>query len=70
MDAYSYSQQSKLKYSKVKMKLFKTGKVHIYDLFIKKCHPLCVQNMNKRKVMMHSLDICPFFPIIAVGGSE
>ncbi|XP_076042145.1 dynein axonemal intermediate chain 1-like [Oratosquilla oratoria] len=47
------------------------GKVHVYDLFVRKCRPLCVQNIvQRRKVTLVCVAFNRFHPIILVGGHK
>ncbi|CAL4062154.1 unnamed protein product, partial [Meganyctiphanes norvegica] len=47
------------------------GRVHVYDLFLRKCRPLCVQNIvQRRRVALTSVAFNPFFPMILVGGEK
>nr|XP_053637336.1 dynein intermediate chain 2, ciliary-like [Cherax quadricarinatus] len=47
------------------------GRVHVYDLFLHKCRPLCVQNLlQRRRSSVACLELSPFFPILLVGGDR
>ncbi|XP_066957617.1 dynein intermediate chain 2, ciliary-like [Macrobrachium rosenbergii] len=47
------------------------GRVHVYDLFLRKCRPLCVQNiMQRRRTSLACVAFNPVFPIIVVGGEK
>lgn len=47
------------------------GKVHVYDLFLRKCRPLCVQNLlQRRRSSLACVALNPFQPILLVGGGR
>ncbi|XP_042888961.1 dynein intermediate chain 2, ciliary-like [Penaeus japonicus] len=47
------------------------GRVHVYDLFLRKCKPLCVQTLvQRRRVAAACVAFNPFHPIILVGGDK
>ncbi|XP_037787736.1 dynein intermediate chain 1, axonemal-like [Penaeus monodon] len=47
------------------------GRVHVYDLFVRKCKPLCVQTLvQRRRVVTVCVAFNPFHPIILVGGEK
>ncbi|CAL4213294.1 unnamed protein product, partial [Meganyctiphanes norvegica] len=47
------------------------GRVHVYDLFLRKCRPLCVQNIvQKRRAALTTVSFNPFYPMILVGGEK
>ncbi|KAG7176721.1 Dynein intermediate chain 2 ciliary-like 2 [Homarus americanus] len=47
------------------------GRVHVYDLFLRKCRPLCVQSLvQRRRVAATCVAFNPFHPIILVGGEK
>ncbi|XP_071522576.1 dynein intermediate chain 2, ciliary-like isoform X2 [Panulirus ornatus] len=47
------------------------GRVHVYDLFMRKCRPLCVQSLvQRRRVAAACVAFNPFYPIILVGGER
>ncbi|XP_069987018.1 dynein intermediate chain 2, ciliary [Penaeus vannamei] len=47
------------------------GRVHVYDLFLRKCKPLCVQTLvHRRRVAAACVAFNPFHPIILVGGDK
>nr|XP_045610794.1 dynein intermediate chain 2, ciliary-like [Procambarus clarkii] len=47
------------------------GRVHVYDLFLRKCRPLCVQSLvQRRRVAATCVAFNPFYPIILVGGEK
>ncbi|XP_069948680.1 dynein intermediate chain 2, ciliary-like [Cherax quadricarinatus] len=47
------------------------GRVHVYDLFLRKCRPLCVQSLvQRRRVSATCVAFNPFYPIILVGGEK
>ena len=47
------------------------GKIYVFDLFLRKCKPLCVQNVaQKRKLSISTIKFSPYFPVILVGGSK
>ncbi|XP_063592192.1 dynein intermediate chain 2, ciliary-like [Penaeus indicus] len=47
------------------------GRVYVYDLFLRKCHPLCVQNLvQRRRFSLASVAFSPYQPVILVGGEK
>ncbi|XP_071522591.1 dynein axonemal intermediate chain 1-like isoform X2 [Panulirus ornatus] len=47
------------------------GRVYVYDLFLRKCRPLCVQSLvQRRRVAAACVAFNPFHPIILVGGER
>lgn len=47
------------------------GKVHVYDLYLRKCRPLCVQNlMQRKKTPLTCTAFSPFHPVLLVGGER
>nr|XP_045610725.1 dynein intermediate chain 2, ciliary-like [Procambarus clarkii] len=47
------------------------GRVHVYDLFLRRCRPLCVQSLlQRRRVAATCVAFNPFHPIILVGGEK
>ncbi|XP_042858693.1 dynein axonemal intermediate chain 1-like [Penaeus japonicus] len=47
------------------------GRVHVYDLHVRKCHPLCVQGViQKKRGVVTCLAFSPFHPVILVGGDR
>ncbi|XP_047469472.1 dynein intermediate chain 2, ciliary-like [Penaeus chinensis] len=47
------------------------GRVYVYDLFLRKCLPLCSQNVtHKRRLSLSCVAFNPFSPIILVGGEK
>ncbi|XP_037780175.1 dynein intermediate chain 2, ciliary-like [Penaeus monodon] len=47
------------------------GRVFIYDLFLRKCLPLCSQNVtHKRRLSLSCVAFNPFSPVILVGGEK
>ncbi|XP_050697688.1 dynein intermediate chain 2, ciliary-like [Eriocheir sinensis] len=47
------------------------GKVHVYDLYLRRCRPLCVQNiMQRRKSVLTCTAFSPFHPVLVVGGER
>nr|XP_027228347.1 dynein intermediate chain 2, ciliary-like [Penaeus vannamei] len=47
------------------------GRVYVYDLFLRKCLPLCSQNVtHKRRLSLSSVAFNPFSPIVLVGGEK
>ncbi|XP_042232430.1 dynein axonemal intermediate chain 1-like [Homarus americanus] len=47
------------------------GRVHVYDLFTRKCRPLCVQSLvQRRRVAATCVSFNPFHPVIMVGGEK
>lgn len=47
------------------------GRVYVYDLFLRRCRPLCVQSLlQRRRVAATSVAFNPFHPIIVVGGER
>ncbi|XP_076042119.1 dynein intermediate chain 2, ciliary-like [Oratosquilla oratoria] len=57
--------------SSVAVAVTEDGKVHVYDLFLRKCRPLCVQNIiPRRKITLACVAFNRFHPIILVGGDR
>ncbi|XP_071544385.1 dynein intermediate chain 2, ciliary-like [Panulirus ornatus] len=47
------------------------GRVHVYDLFLHKCRPLCVQNLlQRRRSSVACVALNPFHPVLLVGGDR
>lgn len=47
------------------------GRVYVYDLFLRRCRPLCVQSLlQRRRVAATSVAFNPFHPIVVVGGER
>nr|XP_053631370.1 dynein intermediate chain 2, ciliary-like [Cherax quadricarinatus] len=47
------------------------GRVYVYDLFVRKCRPLCVQNiLQRRRSALSCVAFSPFYPVILVGGER
>ncbi|XP_063591850.1 dynein intermediate chain 2, ciliary-like [Penaeus indicus] len=47
------------------------GRVHVYDLHVRKCHPLCVQGVvQKKRGVVTCIAFSPFHPVILVGGDR
>ncbi|XP_042886683.1 dynein intermediate chain 2, ciliary-like [Penaeus japonicus] len=47
------------------------GRVHVYDLFLRKCQPLCSQNLNQRRRLgLSCVAFNPFSPIVLAGGEK
>ncbi|KAG7174920.1 Dynein intermediate chain 2 ciliary-like 1, partial [Homarus americanus] len=47
------------------------GRVHVYDLFLRKCRPLCVQNLlQRRRSRLVCVALSPFHPVLLVGGDR
>ncbi|ROT69578.1 putative dynein intermediate chain 2, ciliary [Penaeus vannamei] len=47
------------------------GRVHVYDLFLRKCRPLCSQNLNQRRRLgLSCVAFNPFSPVVLVGGEK
>lgn len=47
------------------------GRVYVYDLFLRKCQPLCVQNLvQRRRFSLACVTFSPFQPVILVGGEK
>ncbi|XP_069169727.1 dynein axonemal intermediate chain 1 [Procambarus clarkii] len=46
-------------------------RVHVYDLFLRQCRPLCLQNLSqRRRVSASCLAFSPFYPVVSVGGDR
>ncbi|XP_071516735.1 dynein axonemal intermediate chain 1-like [Panulirus ornatus] len=46
-------------------------RVHVYDLFLRRCSPMCIQNVSQRRRMVAScIAFSPFYPIIIIGGNK
>ncbi|XP_069986188.1 dynein intermediate chain 2, ciliary-like [Penaeus vannamei] len=47
------------------------GRVYVYDLFLRKCQPLCIQNLvQRRRFSLASVAFSPYQPVILVGGTK
>lgn len=47
------------------------GRIYVYDLFLRKCQPLCVQNLvQRRRFSLASVAFSPYQPVILVGGEK
>ncbi|ROT72844.1 Dynein intermediate chain 1, axonemal [Penaeus vannamei] len=47
------------------------GRVHVYDLHVRICHPLCVQGVvQKKRGVVTCIAFSPFHPVILVGGDR
>ncbi|XP_063611131.1 dynein intermediate chain 2, ciliary-like, partial [Penaeus indicus] len=47
------------------------GRIYVYDLFLRKCHPLCSQNLNQRRRLgLSCVAFNPFSPVVLVGGEK
>lgn len=47
------------------------GRVHVFDFFERKCGPLCVHKVQRRrKVAPTCLAFNPFHPLLLVGGER
>ena len=47
------------------------GKIFVYDLYLRKCRPLCVQDvLSKRRVALTCINFSPFHPVVLTGGER
>ncbi|XP_063851421.1 dynein intermediate chain 2, ciliary-like [Scylla paramamosain] len=47
------------------------GKVHVHDLYLRKCRALCLQNvMQRRRSCLSCVAFSPFHPVLLVGGEK
>ncbi|XP_069959881.1 dynein axonemal intermediate chain 1-like [Cherax quadricarinatus] len=47
------------------------GRVHVYDLFLRRCRAMCVQSLvQRRRIAATCVAFNPFHPIILVGGEK
>nr|XP_053630549.1 dynein intermediate chain 2, ciliary-like [Cherax quadricarinatus] len=46
-------------------------RIHVYDLFLRQCRPLCVQNVApRRRIIPSCIAFSPFYPVIVIGGDS
>ncbi|XP_018020947.2 dynein intermediate chain 2, ciliary-like [Hyalella azteca] len=47
------------------------GKIFVYDLFVRRCRPLCVQALpQKKRLLVSSLAMSPYHPVLLVAGER
>ncbi|XP_047494973.1 dynein axonemal intermediate chain 1-like [Penaeus chinensis] len=47
------------------------GRVYVYDIYLRKCQPLCIQNLvQRRRFSLASVAFSPYQPVILVGGER